>query len=68
MPPLTSLTARDEIGIINSNRQAKERLRVLIRSEDMDDAWAWTCKCIQVIYKYIFYLLIPNCFSVIRGL
>lgn len=47
MPPLTSLTARDEIGIINSNRQAKERLRVLIRSEDMDDAWAWTCKCIQ---------------------
>ncbi|KAL7078293.1 hypothetical protein ACQ4LE_002228 [Meloidogyne hapla] len=46
-PPLTSLTARDELGIINLNRQAKERLRVLIRSEDMDDAWAWTCKCIQ---------------------
>ncbi|KAL3095286.1 hypothetical protein niasHS_007385 [Heterodera schachtii] len=28
-------------------RPAKERLRAMIRSEDMDNAWAWTCKCIQ---------------------
>lgn len=29
------------------HRPAKERLRALIRGEDMDDAFAWTCKCIQ---------------------
>jgi ankyrin repeat protein len=28
-------------------RPAKERLRSMIRDEDMDEAWAWTCKCIQ---------------------
>jgi hypothetical protein len=32
------------------SRPAKERLRALIRSEQMDDALAWTCKCIQVQY------------------
>lgn len=32
-------------------RPAKERLRALIRSEQMDDALAWTCKCIQVQYN-----------------
>lgn len=30
------------------SRPAKDRLRALICSEDMDNAWAWTCKCIQV--------------------
>lgn len=29
------------------SRPAKDRLRALICSEDMDNAWAWTCKCIQ---------------------
>lgn len=29
-------------------RPAKERLRALINNEDMDEAWAWTCKFIQV--------------------
>jgi hypothetical protein len=53
-PPSTTLTARDEKGVFNLNRQAKERLRVLIRNEDMDDAWAWTCKCIQAIKSVIF--------------
>ncbi|KAI1725687.1 ankyrin repeats (many copies) domain-containing protein [Ditylenchus destructor] len=28
-------------------RPAKERLRALINNEDMDEAWAWTCKFIQ---------------------
>jgi len=28
-------------------RKAKEKLRSIINDEHMDDAWAWTCKCIQ---------------------
>uniref|UniRef100_A0A914HYC0 Uncharacterized protein n=1 Tax=Globodera rostochiensis TaxID=31243 RepID=A0A914HYC0_GLORO len=39
---LPIVSSRDE-----RTRPSKERLRAMIRSEDMDDAWAWTCKCIQ---------------------
>ncbi|KAE9550643.1 hypothetical protein FO519_006137 [Halicephalobus sp. NKZ332] len=28
-------------------RIAKEKLRALIRDDDMDQAWAWTCKCMM---------------------
>lgn len=34
-------------------RQAKNRLRALIGDNEMSEAWAWTCKCIQVRFCVI---------------
>lgn len=34
---------------VDSARLTKGRLRFLITSEEMEEAWAWTCKCIQVL-------------------
>lgn len=38
---------------VDSPRPSKGRLRSLISSEEMEEAWAWTCKCIQVIVYFL---------------
>uniref|UniRef100_A0A914XN59 ANK_REP_REGION domain-containing protein n=1 Tax=Plectus sambesii TaxID=2011161 RepID=A0A914XN59_9BILA len=42
-------------GGMDGMRTAKERLRALINQHDMDEAWAWTCKCTQYCPGALYY-------------
>ena len=42
-----SKTGNAPSSIESQQRPAKEKLRALISDEDMDQAWAWTCKCMM---------------------
>lgn len=37
---------------VDSPRPSKGRLRSLILNDEMEEAWTWTCKCIQVRYFF----------------
>jgi hypothetical protein len=40
---------------MDGSRTAKERLRTMINQADMDEAWAWTCKCTQYCPGALYY-------------
>jgi hypothetical protein len=42
-----SKTGGAPLSVESLQRPAKEKLRALISDDDMDQAWAWTCKCMM---------------------
>jgi hypothetical protein len=42
-----SKTGSAPLSVDSQQRPAKEKLRALISDDDMDQAWAWTCKCMM---------------------
>jgi hypothetical protein len=42
-----SKTGGAPLSVESQQRPAKEKLRALISDDDMDQAWAWTCKCMM---------------------
>lgn len=53
-----SLSKKQSLKSERPARPAKNRLRALISDNEMSEAWAWTCKCIQVSLLFIFFIFI----------